>query len=64
METPFKETTHANKTCHLLVKFIISVVGTLFYEDDWSNGDEILNLECEVGEFFISNIGGGNVSIR
>ena len=41
-----------NETCHLLVKLIISVVGTSLNEEDWANGDETLNFECEVGEFF------------
>ena len=49
METPVNGT---NETCYLLVKLIISIVGTSLREDDWTNGDENLDLECEVGEFF------------
>ena len=49
METPVHGT---NETCYLLVKLIISVVGTSLREDDWTNGDENLDFECELGEFF------------
>ena len=52
METPVKETSQTNQTCHLLVKLIISVVGTSLHQEDWANGDEALDLECEIGEFF------------
>lgn len=40
-----------NESCYLLVKYIIAVVGTSLHDDDWANGDETLDLECEVGEF-------------
>ena len=46
MEAPGKE------NCLLLVKLVISVIGTSLREEDWANGDESLDLECEVGEFF------------
>ena len=49
METPVNGT---NETCYLLVKLIISVVGITLHEEDWANGDESMDLECEVGEFF------------
>ena len=38
--------------CLLLVKLVISVIGTSLREEDWANGDESTDLECEVGEFF------------
>ena len=46
METPGKE------NCYLLVRLIISVMGTSLHYEDWANGDETLNLESELGEFF------------
>ena len=46
MEAPGKE------NCLLFVKLVISVIGTSMREEDWANGDESLDLECEVGEFF------------
>ena len=52
METPVNGTSQTNQTCYLLVKLIISVVGRTLHEEDWANGDEALDLECEVGEFF------------
>ncbi|MBR4883064.1 MAG: hypothetical protein IKU18_04215 [Bacteroidales bacterium] len=52
METPVNGTSQTNETCYLLIKLIISVVGRTLHEDDWANGDEPLDLECEVGEFF------------
>ena len=52
MEAPVNGTSQTNQTCYLLVKLIISIVGTTLHEDDWTNGDESLDLECEVGEFF------------
>ena len=52
METPVNGTSQTNQTCYLLVKLIISVVGRTLHEEDWANGDESLDLECEVGEFF------------
>ena len=40
------------QSCHLLVQFIVAVVGHSLTDEDWTNGDESLNLESEVGEFF------------
>ena len=36
----------------LLVGFVSRVVGPVFVGDDWGNGDEGVDLEREVGEFF------------
>lgn len=40
------------QSCYLLVKLIVAVVGNTLTEEDWTNGDESLDLECEIGEFF------------
>ncbi|MBO5918938.1 MAG: hypothetical protein J6Q34_00390 [Bacteroidales bacterium] len=40
------------QSCYLLVKLIVAVVGHTLTEEDWTNGDESLDLEFGIGEFF------------
>ena len=41
-----------NGSVMLFVRFVYAVVGPVLRDEDWGNGDEEVDLEREVGEFF------------